>query len=129
MGNRHSNNNLMNYPALIYIAGPYTAPHPYLVQLNADEARWWAMEICKLGGYALAPHFLTLHFEGIQNYDFYLNATLALMRRCDAVFMLPKWAQSNGARLEYDDAIRLKIPVLHTLEDVEAFVKDWGMRP
>jgi hypothetical protein len=87
------------------------------------------MEICKLGGYGLAPHSITCHFEGLQNYDFYLNATLALMRRCDAVFMLPNWSQSNGARLEYDDAIRLKIPVLYTLEDVEAFVKDWSLRP
>lgn len=118
----------MNYPALIYLAGPYTAPHPYLVQLNVDEARWWAMEICKLGGYGLAPHGVTAHFEGLQNYYFYLNATLSLMRRCDAVFMLPNWEQSNGARLEHDDALRLNIPVLYQLSDVDAFVRDWNIR-
>jgi len=111
-------------PKLVYVAGKYSAPSPYLVQRNIDHARYYAQEIALLGGYPVTPHLTTAHFDGIQTYDWWCDTTLELMRRCDAVFMLPAWGESKGARGEHMEALKLKLPVFYTLYMIDNWLND-----
>ncbi len=42
---------------------------------------------------------------------FWLDGTLELMRRCDAVLLVPGWESSSGTRAEIEEALALKMQV------------------
>ncbi len=46
--------------------------------------------------------------------QYWLDATMELLRRCDAVVLAPGWQYSEGTKLEIAEAERLKIPVFMT---------------
>jgi hypothetical protein len=106
----------------IYLAGKYTEKAPYLTQRNIDLARRYAQEIALLGALPITPHLLLAHFEGIQDYSWSSDVTMQLMRRCDAVYMLPKYEQSNGAMAELTEAIRLEMPVFYHLSELKIWL-------
>ncbi len=112
----------MSQTKLIYLAGRYTETSPYLVQRNVDLARRYAQEVCIAGGMAITPHLLSQHFDGIQDYTWWCDAMLTLMRRCDAVYMLPKYETSNGAIAELTEALRLEMPVFYNMRELKAWL-------
>jgi hypothetical protein len=86
-----------------------------------DLARRYAQEICIAGGLAVTPHLLSQHFDGIRDYMWWCEAMLVLMRRCDALYMLPRYERSNGSMAELTEALRLEIPVFYHLTEL----KEW----
>ena len=70
----------------------------------------------------LCPHTMNAHFDGLACDDYFLRSTLEMMRRCDAVLMVPGWRASKGAMAERDEAIKLGIPVFEDLGDLI----EWG---
>ena len=105
----------------IYLAGKYTEPHTYLVQRNIALAQEYAQEIAIMGALPVTPHLLTANMDGIQHYQWWCDVTMQLLRKCDAVFMLPNYERSNGAIAELVDALRIGMPVFYQLNEV----KDW----
>ena len=73
---------------LVYIAGAYTAPTPYEVELNIDRAKQIAMHVWKLKAAAVCPHTNSAHFEGCADYKGFSEGTMEMMRRCDAVILV-----------------------------------------
>lgn len=114
----------MNPPPLAYIAGPYRAKNAWLVEQNIRAAEAVAYAVAELGAYPVAPHCATRsYFECIdQSAEFWLEATLELMRRCDVVLMMDTWRASSGARGEHEEALRLGKPVLYSLHDLRAWL-------
>lgn len=108
---------------LIYLAGRYTEKSTYLVQRNIDLARRYAQDVAILGAMPITPHLLSANFEGIQDYTWWCSAMLVLMRRCDALLMLPKWDQSNGAVAELTEALNLEIPVFYHLSELKVWLQ------
>lgn len=106
----------------IYLAHKYTEPEVYKVQRNIDRATLYAQEVAKMGALPLTPGRISTHFEGIQHYQWWSEAYLVLMRRCDAVFMVPGWETSNGAVAELTEALRLGIPVYYHLGDLKRWI-------
>lgn len=104
-------------PLLIYIAGPYRAPTAWQREQNIHRARTWGVAVAHAGAYPVIPHANAAHFDGEAEDALWLAGTLELMRRCDAVLMIPRWSDSSGARAEHDEAMRLGIPVLHANDD------------
>ena len=49
--------------------------------------------------------------DDLQTIGLRLAGTLELMRRCDAVVVIPGWEHSTGTKAEIDEAMRLEIPV------------------
>lgn len=45
-------------------------------------------------------------------YKWYIDNGLDLLKKCDAILMLPGWEKSAGARLEWQYATTVKMPVL-----------------
>ena len=104
-------------PPLIYIAGPYRAPTAWGRERNIHEARRFGVMVARAGGYPVIPHSNTAHFDGEAPDELWLAGTLELMRRCDAVLLMPRWNDSSGARIERAEAARLHIPIFHVNSD------------
>lgn len=104
---------------LIYIAGKYSAPTPYLIKQNIEDA-WRAGLIvaqCAPEWFPVIPHKNTEFMDGLRPYEYFINGTLELLRRCDAILMLSGWAESAGAKAEREEARRLGLTVFNGLPD------------
>lgn len=107
---------------VIYIAGPYRAATPREVELNIRMAETAMHDVVQLGLYPMCPHTMTRYFDGTGTDQYWLDATLAIMERCDAVYMVPGWQRSEGSRAEYAAALAQGMPVYEKLTDLTAMV-------
>jgi len=102
---------------VVYVAGKYRAKHPYLIQENIDNAKNMAKRVWQQGHVAICPHLNSMNFEGINTEQHFIDGTLELMRRCDAVLLVPGWETSEGTIGEIEEARALNIPVFETFHD------------
>jgi hypothetical protein len=110
---------------LIYIAGPYTAASRVEVEGNIWLATVAAADITRLGAMAVCPHLLTPPVVARAGTDeLWYRATLELSRRCDALYMLPRWRDSCGAMREREAAIAEGRPVFHVLAELSAWLDE-----
>lgn len=110
---------------VIYISGKYRdARGIYYVLENIRAAEEAALEVWAAGGVAICPHKNTAGFDGAFNLSehTWLNGDLELVRRCDAIYMLPNWVDSEGAAKERAEAERIGLPVLYDLPAVTQFI-------
>lgn len=111
---------------VLYVAGKYSGPthdgQSYaIINRNIMIAREWAMKLMALGGLVtLVPHLNSYHMEldFTSSQEFWYNADLELLRRCDGVFFMPDWEQSKGANVEKEFAAKHQIPAFYTLDEV-----------
>lgn len=96
---------------VVYIAGKYCGPTPWDVQKNIALAAAVAAQVWEIGLVALCPHTNSAHMEGAATDEQFLAGTLELMRRCDAVILVPGWSTSAGTKAEIAEAMRLGLPV------------------
>ena len=114
---------------VLYVAGKYSGKtHDGRsfteISRNILVAREWAMKLMALGGLVtLVPHLNSYHMEldFTTSQDYWYNADLELLKRCDGIFMLPDWQNSKGAVIEEKFAKDNKIPVFTTLDEVGAW--------
>ena len=116
---------------VVYIAGTYRGPNAWTVEQNIRAAEEVAARVWAMGLVALCPHANSRHMEGVASDEHFLAGTLELMRRCDAVVLVPNWRDSVGARAEVEEAERLGIPVFGR-EPLDFEPNDttleWGLR-
>lgn len=96
---------------VIYIAGRYRGPHAWAVEQNIRAAAEVAARVWAAGLVALCPHTNAAHMEGAATDEQFLAGTLELMRRCDAVLLVPGWSTSAGTKAEVVEAMRIGLPV------------------
>lgn len=102
---------------LVYVAGPYRGPNSWVIEQNIHRARQVGAQLSELGVMPVSPHANTAHFDGVAPDSFWLEGTLELLRRCDAVVMVVGWEASSGSRGEFQEARRLGIPVYLSVDD------------
>lgn len=103
---------------VIYIAGPYRALTPWWQERNIRRAEEAAYNVWDCGHVALCPH-TNSRWEYARVLDeHWLAGTMELMRRCDAVLVLPAFEGSNGTKAEIAEAERLGKPVAY-LEEID----------
>lgn len=100
---------------LVYVAGPFRAPTPEGVFGNILRAEAVGYEVAKLGASPVIPHANTRSLHSHIDEAFMLEATLELMRRCDALVLVEGWQESQGTRDEMCEAHFLGLPVFYTL--------------
>lgn len=102
------------YPRMpvAYIAGPYRSPTAEGLAINIATAKKVGQLVALKGWSPMIPHANTAHLELPELGDeYWLAATLELMRRCDVVVLCPGWARSSGTINEIDVANLLGMPV------------------
>lgn len=106
---------------VVYIAGPYRSPTRSGVELNIQAARHVARLCCVKGWSVLCPHANTGHLDetlpGISD-QFWLDSTMELLRRADAVVLVPGWESSAGTRDEIHEATQRGIPVYNSMSEL-----------
>ncbi len=106
---------------MIYIAGAYTATTRVGIMANVQRARVVAARVVAHGAFPVTPHFLGDGIEDAGTPQFWCDGTLALMRRCDAVMVVPESGESKGTTQEIREAMRRGQPVFHS----EAALARW----
>ena len=117
---------------LIYVAGKYRGD----VDANIAAARKVAAECFLKGHDVICPHMNTAEMDLDTELpdEFWLKTTMNLLRRCDAIVLVPGWEDSAGTKAEIDYANSVGIPIfetppeLHPVEiqrpiQVEAFIE------
>lgn len=122
---------------LVYVAGPYRGDSIWRVTRNIEAAREVGAKIAQARwpngdhiAYPMIPHTNTGGMDGVADDAFWLAGTMAMMRACKAVVMMPTWRSSSGARAEHAEAFRLGMPVLDLLDHVDPSthrqsIEDW----
>lgn len=109
---------------LVYVAGPYRAATREWVGQNVAAARHLGRLCAQIGWFPVMPTVNTAHFDhdfpGLADDQFWLDGTLELMKRCDAVVLVDGWQHSSGARGEVKLADELGIPVCSSTAELEA---------
>jgi hypothetical protein len=107
---------------IIYIAGPFRGPTAWDVECNVRRAEELAFEVFQLGAMPLTPHANTRFFHGQGPDQFWLDGTLELLRRCDAVILTDDWRRSAGARGERAEAERLGMAVFENVRELAVWL-------
>jgi hypothetical protein len=105
---------------VIYVAGRFTGMDRACVQRNIAEAVAVGLDVARVGAVPLIPHSNTQHpnFESLQPYEWWIEATKELLRRCDGIIMVPGWEASKGACGELAEAQRLGLAVFMSIEEL-----------
>lgn len=101
---------------LVYVAGPFRGKNAWEVKCNVHNAEKLALEIWGMGAAALCPHANTANFDGTLTDQLYLDGTMEMLKRCDAMVVVPDWKLSSGTGKEINEAYDLKIPVFFTID-------------
>jgi hypothetical protein len=109
---------------LIYIAGPFAAPTNYDLQRNVMEAERAGLRVACNGGLPIIPHTMNRNFFGQLTEAFWRAGMIELLRRCDGLYMLPTWENSEGAKAERLCAIEYELPVYYERLDWRTSVPD-----
>lgn len=108
---------------LVYVAGPYAATTRWEEEQNVRHAEAVGYNVADAGAMPVIPHTNTRpHFSDLNSAEWWYEATVELMRRCDAVMMVPGWKQSKGSVAERTEAERIGLPVFLTLRELTEWI-------
>ncbi|WP_257303445.1 DUF4406 domain-containing protein [Geothrix campi] len=100
---------------VIYVAGPYSAATPQGVAQNVAAAVAFGQKVRALGALPVVPHLTILPTD---DYEAAMRECFEMIRRSDAVILMPTWKQSPGAGRELDFARALGLTVFDHLVDL-----------
>jgi len=107
----------MDRMKVIYVAGPYRAKTEWGLVQNIRHAEQASIKLWREGWAVICPHKNTSFLGGaVHDGDdgdssIWLDGDLEILRRCDAIFMLNGWTNSEGARKEFELACELRLGV------------------
>jgi hypothetical protein len=112
---------------MVYVAGPFSSESRAGVESNIRHAVGYGLRLAQVGAFPVVPHANTSHprYESLQPYTFWISGTMALLRACNGVLMVPGWERSSGARGEKAEAERLGLPVFTNIEQVQSWIPSW----
>jgi hypothetical protein len=112
----------MRRDVFVYISGPMTAKHGFMVEENVAAGVRVFLECLRRGIPAFCPH-LSGAFPSAWSdvgWETWLDYDLAVIDRCTHVLMLPRWETSAGATKEHDYARATGKPIITSLDEVHA---------
>jgi Domain of unknown function (DUF4406) len=107
---------------VVYIAGPFRDGTAWGIEQHIRKAEGLAYQVAQLGAMPMCPHTNTRFFHGTLTEQFWLDGTIELMSRCDAVVLTDDWHLSIGARGEVTRAHQLNLPVLESIDALRVWL-------
>jgi hypothetical protein len=99
---------------IVYVAGKYRSKWGLIGRIiNILKARKVAIRLWQKGYIVICPHLNTALFDGYCPDDTWLEGDIAILERCDVIYMLKDWNESRGARIEYREAVRWGLEVMY----------------
>ena len=92
----------------IYISGQITGLD---IQEASDIFQMAEFHLKNLGWSPINP--MTIKHDHDQSWESYMREDIKELMDCDAIFMLPNWTISKGAKVEHDIAKSLNIPIFY----------------
>lgn len=94
---------------IVFLSGPYNGN----IDTNIANARKIAIELWEKGYTVICPHLNSAHFEKdcCAGEEAFLGGYRDILRRCDAVVLIPSWEHSSGSRVELSEALDHGIPI------------------
>lgn len=107
---------------ILFLAGAYMSSDSNDIKKNIQLAEQHSIELWNRGYKVFSPHLNTRNFEGKAKAgeEAYKEFDMRMLQCCDAVFALPNWEKSEGARAEIDEAKRLGKPIFDSLDKLPA---------
>ncbi len=102
----------MRSDTLVYISGPMTANDGRTIEQNTADGVAVFLDCLKAGIPAFSPH-LSGAFPSA--WSALSHADCAVIDRCTAMLMMPRWETSKGACLEHDYATEKGVPIYYSL--------------
>lgn len=94
---------------LIYVSGAYRAPTDEGVEENIARARAVAINLWKTGWAVICPHANSSHMP--VDTATMLEGDMEILKRCDAIYLLYGWGESEGAKSEYSQAVKAGLEI------------------
>lgn len=94
---------------------------------NIYKVREAAIQIWEAGYTPLAPYLSTAQYwkDCFCSQKEYLEGIIELLYRCDAIYMLDGWEDSELAHEERNHALAEMLPIAYTIEQLNDHFKDW----
>jgi hypothetical protein len=108
---------------LIYVAGPFRGETAWDIEQNTRRVEELGLKIAHLGHMPLMPHCNTRFFHGQCDDQFWIDGTLLLLSKCDAMLVAPGWEESSGTKGEISYCQKHDLPYFYTLEDLKIWLK------
>jgi len=105
---------------VIYVAGKYLDDYENPTREGTDAniaiAEEYSIELVRKGYAVITPHKNTAGYEKYEDgkeitWDTWLAMDFEIIRRCDAIYMLPNWEKSKGAKMELEVATGLGLKI------------------
>jgi hypothetical protein len=106
---------------VIFVSGPFRAATAWEIEQNVRRAETLALEVWRAGFAAICPHTNTRFFDGAAPDRLWLDGDIEILRRCDALILVPGWERSSGSVHEVAVANDLAIPVFSSVETLVAW--------
>lgn len=116
---------MKKYDILVYIAGALRNGVPGYVQ-NLHRMIVWAEKVRRAGFYVYIPGLDILQGVVMGDMEFpdYFENSWGIIKRCEAVFVVPGYEKSKGTKKEIIHAKNLKIPVFFDLDKLVKYYKN-----
>lgn len=104
----------------IYISGKVTGTDDYKERFEAA-----ADHIRNIGFTPVNPVALDAILPKDETtWEQYMQADMGLLRACEAIYLIPGWEDSTGARIEKMEAERLRKPIFKSFAEIEEARKE-----
>lgn len=106
---------------IAYIAGPYYASTPGLVDANIAAAREVALAVTRKGWGFFCPHLNSAQFERLAPevpHSFWLEMDMQLLEYCNAIVLCPGWEDSRETLKEIEWALNRGLPVYNFADEL-----------
>ena len=107
---------------VIYVAGPYNGKDHLDIQQHILNASKVAIECWKKGWAVICPHKNTAGFEAYEGenikWQTWIDGDIELLKRSDAIVMVEGWEESKGATMEFEFALKHRIPTYTSVNNV-----------